>query len=87
MVEFSKYFQIKKVIILFVKHFSSLLLNHFTSILGNSDKETVVIIGPDTSDLARAVADFSGLFKIPVISPSATSPLLKDQDRFPYCPF
>ena len=84
MVEFSKYFQIKKVIILFVKHFSRLLLNHFTSILGNSDKETVVIIGPDTSDLARAVADFSGLFKIPVISPSATSPLLKDQDRFKY---
>ena len=67
-----------------VRHFSSHLLNNFTSILGNFDKETVVIIGPDTSDLARAAADFSGLFKIPVISPSATSPLLKDQDRFKY---
>lgn len=47
-------------------------------------EETVAVIGPDTSDLARAVADFAGLFRVPVISPAATSPLLGDRSRFKY---
>ena len=48
------------------------------------EPETVAIIGPDLSDIARAVTDLAGLFHVPVVSHSASSPLLGDKTRFKY---
>ncbi len=45
-------------------------------------EETVAIIGPDSSEIARAVSDLAGLFSVPVVSPSATSEYLCDRKRF-----
>ncbi len=50
--------------------------------ISRKEPETVAIIGPDLSEIARAVADLAGLFDIPVVSPSATSEFLSDRKRF-----
>lgn len=42
------------------------------------------MIGPYGSEESRAVTDFAGLFHIPVVSPTATSSLLSDTERFKY---
>lgn len=61
------------------------LCNHVHFSTGEKLKvKTVAIIGPGSSEEARAVAEFAGLFNVPVVSPTATSTLLSDPDRFPY---
>ena len=45
---------------------------------------TVALIGPDLSEIARAVADLAGVFHVPIISPSATNQVLGDRNRFPH---
>ena len=54
------------------------ILDRFTSI------ETIAVIGPDTSEIAKSVTEFTGLFEVPVISPAATSTTLSDRDRYKY---
>lgn len=46
--------------------------------------KTIAVIGPDLSDMARAVADLASLFRIPIVSPSATNEALNDKTRFPH---
>eukprot|EP00794_Sanderia_malayensis_P015244 gene15244-16818_t len=53
-----------------------------TKSMKNKQGETVAIIGPDFSEIARAVSDLAGLFNVPVVSPSATSDFLGDRKRF-----
>ena len=47
-----------------------------------SQSDTVALIGPDTSEIARAIADLAGLFHVPVVSHGATSQVLGDRKRF-----
>lgn len=48
------------------------------------DPITVVIVGLGTSDVAMAVANFAGLFYVPVVSYASTSRLLSNRIRFKY---
>lgn len=45
---------------------------------------TVAIVGLGTSDVAMAVANFAGLFYVPVVSYSSSSRLLSNRIRFKY---
>lgn len=48
------------------------------------DPMTVAIVGLGTSDVAIAVANFAGLFYVPVVSYASTSRLLSNRIRFKY---
>lgn len=48
------------------------------------DPMTVAIVGLGTSDVAMAVANFAGLFYVPVVSYSSSSRLLSNRIRFKY---
>ena len=48
------------------------------------DPMTVAIVGLGTSDVAMAVANFAGLFYVPVLSYASTSRLLSNRIRFKY---
>ncbi|XP_047128541.1 extracellular calcium-sensing receptor isoform X1 [Hydra vulgaris] len=71
------------------KYFFANDMCHFDRVLqktafSNESSLTIAIIGPESSNIARSIADFAGLFKVPVISPSATSVLLGNRKRFKY---
>ena len=48
------------------------------------DPTTVAIVGLGTSDVAMAVANFAGLFYVPVVSYASSSRLLSNRIRFKY---
>ena len=48
------------------------------------ESPTVGIIGPFTSDVAMAVANLAGLFRVPIVSYGASSRLLSNRNRFKY---
>ena len=75
-------------LLIFGKHENRSTLSNRLICIFSSDysllPDTVVVIGPDRSELARSVTDFTSLFKVPVISPAATSASLSDRERYKY---
>ena len=52
--------------------------------LSEHDPRTVAIVGLGSTDVAMAVANFAGLFYVPVVSYSSSSRLLSNRIRFKY---
>ena len=64
------------------KSVESFTCNH--SLSTAKSPQTVVVIGPGSTDVAMAVTDLAGLFHVPVIGYASSSRLLSNRARFRY---